>query len=70
MLYAPSASVGTKYAPSPTAGTTYAPASSAVTTKRYYTPCVGDACTFKVVNNDSADFGLYSYMTAINFRKD
>jgi hypothetical protein len=70
MLYAPSVSQGDIYAPSSTLGDTYAPISSAITTRRYYTPCVGDACTFKIVNDDSADFGLYSYMTAINYRRD
>jgi hypothetical protein len=70
VTYAPDVSEGVEFAPTPTESVTYAPASAAVTTRRYYTPCVGDACTFKITNNDSADFGIYSYMTAINFRKD
>ena len=70
ILYAPDNDDNRIYAPSSSDGNIYAPAAETVTTRRYYTPGIGDACTFKIVNNDSADFSLFSYTTAINYRRD
>jgi hypothetical protein len=69
-LFAPSAADGEIFAPSVTTSDLFSPITTAITSRRYYTLGVGRAWSFKLSNDDSGDFQIYSATAAITRRTD
>jgi hypothetical protein len=70
MLFAPSTDDGHLFAPSMDTGDLFAPTSIAVTDRRYYTLGVANAWSMQFVNDDTADFQIFSETVAIGARTD